>query len=478
MSKQTDEQEQKQQKKNGQSRREFLSNAALGTLGAVSAVGLLNGCAGSGAVRRREGHYVNLHEQAPDGRTLRAGLVGCGGRGTGAAANFLDSGPNLEIVALGDVFRDQLDKCRTTLKQARGVEVADRNCFVGFDAYKRVIESDVDIVMFATPPHFRPEHVKAAIEAGKHVFQEKPVAVDPVGARLMEQTTQKAREKGLCMVSGTIRRRQKDYMETQARVADGMIGEITGATILRNGGALWWVERKPEWTDMEYMLRNWGNFAWLSGDHIVEMFIHELDVMSWYVGGHPQKAVGYGGRQQRVSGDQFDQFSVVYDYGNGKKVHCATRQINDCDNGRTQQITGTDGYADAAGSIYSHDGELLWQYPDPDAEFVSSAEAAGSEWAVHDPYVQEHVELVTALRTGRTINDSDEQIKSTRIAIMGRMATYTGREITWDEVLNSGLRLGPDTYAFGPVTGIPEEPPKVGSAPAPTDRYSEAPVTP
>lgn len=454
---------------NEQSRREFLSNVTWGTIGAMGAAGLLANCSGTAAVRNRDRHYVSLQDQAPDGRRLRAGLVGCGGRGTGAAVNFLDAGPNVEIAALGDVFRDQLDKCRKTLKEARGIEVADKNCFVGFDSYRRVIDSDVDIVMFATPPHFRPIHVKAAIEAGKHVFQEKPVAVDPVGARMMEETTQIAKERDLCMVSGTIRRIQKDYVETQARVADGMIGEITGATIIRNGGALWWVERKPGWTDMDYMLRNWGNFAWLSGDHIVEMFIHELDVMSWYLGDHPQKAVGYGSRQQRRSGDQFDNFSVAYDYGDGKYSHCTTRQINGCDNGRTQIITGTEGYADAAGSIYNHDGELIWQYPDAESD---GAEGTNSEWEVHDPYVQEHVELITAVRTGQTLNDSAEQVKSTRIAIMGRMAAYTGREITWEEILTSDLRLGPDTYEFGPVAGIPEEPPSVGTAPAPTDRYS------
>ena len=459
--------DEKEENKRNQSRREFLSNVTLGTLGAVGAAGMLASCSGTGAVRGSEGHYVVLREQAPDGRRLKAGLVGCGGRGTGAAVNFLDAAPNVEIAALGDVFQDQMDQCRKTLSKARGVEVPDSRCFVGFDSYKRVIDTDVDIVMFATPPHFRPIHVKAAVEAGKHVFQEKPVAVDPVGARMMEETTREAKRRNLNMVSGTIRRIQKDYMETQARVADGLIGEITGATIVRNGGALWWVERRPEWSDMEYMLRNWGNFAWLSGDHIVEMFIHELDVMSWYLGDHPQKAIGYGGRQQRRSGDQFDQFSVVYDYGNGKYAHCSTRQINGCDNGRTQVINGSDGYADAAGSIYGRNGELLWRYPG-----TEGPEGTNPEWEVHDPYVQEHVELVTAIRTGKTLNDSDEQIKSTRIAIMGRMAAYSGREITWEEILTSDLRLGPEQYEMGPVTGIPEVPPRVGEAPAPTERYA------
>lgn len=451
--------------KNEQSRKEFLSTIALGSVGVISASAFLSSCASTKSAKSINEPYVSLSKQAPDGEPLKAGLVGCGGRGTGAAANFFDAGPNLEIIALGDVFQDQLDKCRNNLRQARGIEIADENCFVGFDAYQKVIDSGVDIVLFATPPFFRPQHVKAAIDAGKHVFQEKPVAVDPVGARLMADTASKARNKNLCMVSGTIRRYQKDYIETQRRVQAGEIGEIVGANIIRNGGALWWIERKPEWSDMEYMIRNWGNFAWLSGDHIVEMFIHELDVMSWHVGDQPVKAFGYGGRQQRISGDQFDQFSIVYEYENGKKVHCATRQINDCDNGRKQIITGTKGYADAGGSLYDHSGNLIWEYPHPE-------EGIDSIWTVNNPSVQEHVELITAIRTGNYINDADEQIKSTRIAIMGRMAAYTGREITWEEILNSDLRLGPDDLEFDASYEIPDKPPVVGSAPAPADRYS------
>ncbi|MDX1637154.1 MAG: Gfo/Idh/MocA family oxidoreductase [Balneolaceae bacterium] len=454
-------------KKQEQSRREFLSHLTLGTIGTLGTAGLVTGCSGSNSVRRWQSHTPPpLTEQAPDGEVLKAGLVGCGGRGGGAAINFYDAGPHLEITALGDVFPDQLTKCRSHLKAARGIEVPDDHCFVGFDSYRRVIESGVDVVLLATPPHFRPMHVKTAIEAGKHVFQEKPVAVDPVGARTMIEATEMAKASNLCMVSGTIRRYQKDYVETQRRVASGQIGEITGASIIRNGGALWWVERKPEWSDMEYMLRNWGNFSWLSGDHYVEMFIHELDVMSWHMGGHPISATGYGGRHQRISGDQFDHFSIVYAYEQGRRATCATRQINGCDNGRKQVITGTRGYADAGGILYNHDGEIIWQYPWPEEQ------EGNSPWLVTDPYLQEHIELVTAIRTGRYLNDSEEQITSARIAIMGRMAAYTGREITWEEVCNSDLRLGPDTYAFGPVPGIPEEPPVVGTAPAPTNRYT------
>lgn len=454
--------------KNKQSRREFLSTAAWSAIGAVGTASLLTNCASTSSIKDlREESHLSLLNEAPDGEPLRAGLVGCGGRGSGAAVNFVDAGPNLEIVALGDVFEDQLTKCRTMLKKARDIDVPEENCFVGFDSYQGVIDSDVDIVIFATPPHFRPQHVAVAIDAGKHVFQEKPVAVDPVGARQMMATTKKAKEKNLCMVSGTIRRYQKDFIETQRRVANGAIGEVVSANIIRNGGAIWWVERKPEWTDMEYMLRNWQSFTWLSSDHYVEQFIHELDVMNWHMDSWPVKALGYGGAAHHVSGNKFDHFSVEYEYEDGKKAHCATRQINGCDNAKTQHITGTKGYADATGSLYDLNGELIWEYPYPEDDDTEST------WSVKNPYVQEHIELVTAIRTGNYINDSETQVNSTRMALMGRMAAYTGREITWEEVVNSDLRLGPDTYEFGPVAGVSEEVSVIGSAPSPdSGRYS------
>jgi len=454
-------------KKKEQSRRKFLSDVTLGTIGTLGAAGLIASCSGPGAVSRQyESDTPDISEQAPDGRVLKAGLVGCGGRGTGAAVNFLDAGPNLEIVALGDVFKDQLDRCRTNLKSARDIEIREENCFVGFDSYQKVINTGVDIVLLATPPHFRPEHVKAAVDAGIHIFQEKPVAVDPVGARLMMENTERAIQKGLCMVSGTALRYRKDYIETHKRVSNGMIGEIVNGHAIRNGGALWWVERKPEWTDMEYMLRNWGNFTWLSGDHIVEQHVHHLDLINWHIGINPVKAYGYGGRQQRQSGDQYDVFSIVYEYENGVSVHGSTRQIRGTDSGRVERITGTEGYADCSGAIYSHDNELLWEYPYPDENDTDPT------WKLNNPFVQEHVELITAIRTGGYINDSELQINSTRLAIMGRMAAYTGQEVTWEEILNSDMRLGPDEYKFGPVPGIPEEPPVVGIPSPPTERYA------
>jgi len=449
------------------SRRKFITDLTLGAVGAVGATNLLVNCAGTEAVSRaKDGRPAQLKDQAPDGATLKAGLIGCGGRGTGAAVNFVDAGPNLEIVALGDVFQDQLDKCRESLKAARNIDIPDENCFVGFDAYEKVMDAGVDMVLLAAPGHFRPDHVKAAVDAGKHIFQEKPVAVDPVGARLMMESTERAKLKNLCMVSGTIRRYQKDYMETLRRVHEGQIGSIVSANIVRNGGPLWWVERQPEWSDMEYMLRNWGNFTWLSGDTIVEIFVHEIDVMNSYIKRPPERAIGYGGRQRRQSGDQYDHFSIVFEYDDGMNVTTSHRSINGCDNKKIEKIFCTEGYADASGSLYCHSGELIWEYPYPDEG------DSDQTWRVNNPSVQEHVELVTAIRTGNYLNDSEAQIMSTRMAIMGRMAAYTGRDVTWEEVLNSDLRLGPKSYAFGPVHGISETPPKAGTYRPATERYT------
>ena len=438
------------------SRRKFISNTAMATIGTMGAIQLLNSCAENSS-KRNEIKLPELLSQAPDGKILKAGLIGCGGRGTGAAINYLDAGPNLQIVALGDVFQDRLDKCKAELKTQKNVEIPDEKCFLGFDSYEKVIDAGVDVVLLCTPPHFRPQHVEAAVKAGKHIFMEKPCAVDPVGARSVLVSAERAKQNGLCIVSGTIRRVQRDFMETRRRVLNGEIGEIVSAHIIRNGGSLWVIKRRPGMSDMEYMLRNWANFCWLSGDHIVEQFIHEIDVMNWYIGKNPVKAIGWGGRQRRITGDQYDFFSIEYVYDNGMQTHCAARQITGCSNLTKQLITGTNGFADAKGTIFNLKGEEIWKYPYP---------AEGSTdltWKVKDPYVQEHINLVTGIRTGKTVNDAEAQVNSTLITIMGRMSAYTGKDVTWDEVMNSDLYLGPKTYAFGPVPGIPETIPVIGA---------------
>ncbi|MDP4223562.1 MAG: Gfo/Idh/MocA family oxidoreductase [Bacteroidota bacterium] len=437
-------------------RRKFLSNTALATLGAIGSSGIITSCSDTG---KKHLKLPALLTQAPAGKTLNAGLIGCGGRGTGAAVNFLDAGPDLHITALGDIFQDKLDQCRAELKKEKNIEIPDDKCFIGFDAYQKVIDSGVDVVLLCTPPHFRPLHVEAAVNAGKHIFMEKPIAVDPVGARKVLVSVKRAQEKGLCMISGTIRRVQKDFMETWRWVANGEIGDIVSAHITRNGGMVWVIKRRPEWSDMEYMLRNWVNFCWLSGDHIVEQFIHEIDVMNWYLGRIPVRARAWGGRQRRVTGDQYDFFSVEYIYDNSMHTHCVARQITGCDNLTEQFIVGTKGFANAKGTLYNLKGEEIWKYPYPE-------EGSKDEtWKITDPYVQEHINLVTGIRTGNTVNDGEAQVNSTLICIMGRMSAYTGKDVTWEEVMSSDMSLGPKTYEFGPVTGIPEVPPVIGVEP-------------
>lgn len=439
------------------SRRTFLkSTIVASTVGVTGGISLLSSCTPKKKQSNDIFQLPQLFNRAPDGKALKAGLVGCGGRGTGAAIDFLNSGSGLEIVALGDVFQDKMDACRDILKKEKGVEISDDKCFIGFDSYEKVLDSGIDIILLCTPPHFRPAHVEAAVNARKHIFMEKPIAVDPVGARKVLAAAKRSKSLGLNIVSGTIRRSQKDYMETRRRVLNGEIGDITGAHIIRNGGALWHISRKPEWTDMEYMLRNWVNFCWLSGDHIAEQFIHEIDVMNWYIGKYPIKATGWGGRQRRVTGDQYDHFSIDYLYDNGMRTHCAARQIDGCTNSKVEHISCSNGYADAGGRLFDLKGELIWEYPWP------GDNEKDSEWEVTNPFVQEHINLVTAIRTGETINDSEEQVYSTLTAIMGRMAAYTGRDITWEELMNSDLYLGPKIHVMGKVEEIVEAIPLAG----------------
>jgi len=417
-------------------RRRFVG--ALGAAGAAAAV-LGGGRAAASGTPEEEAVFL---DRAPDGPPLRAGLVGCGGRGTGAALNFLDAGPNLEITALADVFEDRLQGCRKKLEQKKGVEVPDERCFLGFDAYERLIGSGVDVVILATPPHFRPQHFRAAVNARKHVFMEKPVAVDPVGARSVMATARKAQAVGLCVVTGTQRRHQRGYVAAFRKVREGAIGRLTAAYCWWNMGQLWYRERQEGWSDMEYMIRDWVNWCWLSGDHIVEQHVHNLDVINWFKGDHPVKAVGFGGRHRRVTGDQYDFFSVDYVYPDGMRLHSMCRQIDGCANKVGELLVGTAGSTDCRDRIWKPDGATAWKY----------------SGAASNPYVQEHVVLVTAVRTDRPVNNGEQTAVSTLTAIMGRISAYTGAEVTWEEMMESPLRLGPRTYALGPVEMKAEAP--------------------
>jgi myo-inositol 2-dehydrogenase/D-chiro-inositol 1-dehydrogenase len=434
----------------GVSRRGFLSSAVkAGTVGALATGAILSAC-GESTLSYEDLGLPEMLDKAPNGKKLKAGLVGCGNRGTGAALNFLAAGDGLEIVALADVFEDKLNECRTKLSE-KGVKVSDDKCFIGFDGYQKLIDSgDVDVVLLATPPHFRPEHFEACVKAKKHTFMEKPIAVDPVGVRKILAASKKAEAFQLNVICGTQRRHQRDYVASYAQVANGAIGEIRSAKAYWNQAHVWYNERQPGQTDMEHMMRNWNNFAWLSGDHIVEQHVHNIDVINWFTQRTPLSASGYGSRQRRKTGDQYDNFSVDFDYGNGFSMHSTCRQIDDCSTGIGEVIVGTKAMIYLSDiephKIYDFKGNVLWEYEYPKNE---KGESTGRVKLT--PYIQEHVNWVTAIRTGKYINDAEACAYSTLTGIMGRISAYTGKKITWDKIIKSDIRIGPTEYHLGDV---------------------------
>lgn len=383
--------------------------------------------------------------------TLRVGLIGCGLRGAGAAIDALHADPEAKLVALADAFADKATGCRSLLGRDRQVgdrvEVPEEKIFVGFDAYKQLIDSGVDIVLLATPPHFRPQHLEYAIAQGKHCFVEKPVAVDAVGIHRVEAACQEARDKGLSVVSGLCWRYDHGVQETIQRIEDGAIGDIVAIESIYNAGGLWHRGDQPEWSRMEYQLRNWIYHTWLSGDIIAEQAVHSLDKSAWLLGDvHPIKAMGTGGRQQRVDpkyGEVFDHFSVFYEYEAGPRVYFTCRQQVGCTTHVDELVHGTKGRA----RILAHhiNGETTWKY-------------RGRKPSM---YRVEHEALFNSIRKGEPIDDSHHMINSSMMAIMGRQAAYTGKTLTWDDAVANPERLGPTEYAWGdapePVVALPGE---------------------
>jgi predicted dehydrogenase len=423
----------------------------IGTMAVASAGLLLSQC-------KKEPTYPKLTfvDQAPDGPPLKAGLIGCGDRGTGAALQFLKAGPNLQVVALSDVFDDRIQKARETLKEKANQEIADDRCYPGFDGYKALIDSDVDVVLHATPPHFRPAHFDYAVDKKKHVFMEKPLAVDPVGIRTVLAASEKAKQFALAVVCGTQRRHQREYLETRNRVVNGAIGRIVAGRCYWNMGQLWYRPRQRGWSDMEAMLRDWVNWNWLSGDHIVEQHVHNIDVICWFLNRWPTKAMGMGARMRRVTGDQFDFFAVDYTFDESLHMASYCRQIDGCANDVSEFVVGTEGSSNCKDKIWDKDGKLVWQY-------LEEGEEPGK--SKYNPYEQEHVDFVTAIRTNQPINEATDVANSTLTAIMGRISAYTGKEVTWDEMMKSDLRLGPTEYALGPSPLIKAQIPRPGTAP-------------
>ncbi len=378
--------------------------------------------------------------------TLRVGLIGCGSRGRGAANQAMRADPNVKLVAIGDAFADQIETGRKILSKAGGKKFAvdGDHCFVGFDAYKQVVDSGVDVVLLATPPHFRPAQLKYAIEAGKHVFAEKPVAVDGPGFQSVLETVKLAKEKKLSLVSGLCWRYHYGVRETMKRVMDGAIGDIIAIQENYNAYGLWHKGRKTQWSDMEYQLRNWLYFAWLSGDHNVEQHIHSLDKTAWLMHDQPPiRATGLGGRQVRTEekyGHIFDHHAVCYEYANGVRMFSFCRQQDGTSQNTEDYFLGSKGTCNVlAHTIRDRKGEIVWKYKGPGCNM----------------YQVEHDEFFASIRSGKPINNGQYMAKSSMLAILGRMTTYTGQTLTWEQAINSKERLGPPKYEWGSLATPP-----------------------
>ena len=378
--------------------------------------------------------------------TLTVGVIGCGGRGTGAARDALEASTDVRIVALGDVFPDRLEQSRSNLMQfdAAQATVADSNCFSGFDAYRGVLSTDCDVVILATPPGFRPDHFAAAIAAGKHVFTEKPVAVDGTGIRKVLAAGEEADRKGLCVVAGTQRRHENSYLAAMAKLHGGAIGELVAGRCYWNMGGLWNVAPDPSRSEMENQCRNWLYYPWLSGDHIVEQHVHNLDVINWAFGSHPDRVFGVGGRQARTGADYgviYDHFGLEYGYPQGRWALSMCRQQNGTPGNVEEMVTGTQGQMLMRPGFARIENGEAWRYTGPN----------------NNPYVTEHVDLQRAIRSGNRLNETRAVAESTLTAIMGREAAYTGQEISWDQALNSKQDLMPAVLAFAecPTPPVP-----------------------
>jgi myo-inositol 2-dehydrogenase / D-chiro-inositol 1-dehydrogenase len=416
------------------SRRSFLKSTSAAVIGSAAVLNL--------------GFPKTSYAQSTN--TLKVGLVGCGGRGTGAANEALFADPNVVLTAMADAFQDRLDKSYDHLisLHPEKVKVANENKFVGFDAYKRLIDSGVDVVILAAPPGFRPDHLAAAVDAGKHIFCEKPMAVDAPGVRKVLDSARKAKEKSLSLVSGFTFRYDYPRKAVFERVLGGEIGDIKTIYAVRNGGSVWFFPRQPEWSDMTYQMRNWYYYNWLSGDFLVEMVVHGVDMMSWAMGDkRPLRATGTGGRQVRVEekfGNIYDHFAIDYEYENELRGFNFCRQQPGCSTRNTFEIAGTLGNAFIGGNRFEISGKNKWQY-------------RGEK---NNPYQTQHDELFASIRKGKPMNDGEKMVNSTMLAIMGRMAAYSGQTITWEEAFNSNQVLGPENYHWnlkwdGPGIAVP-----------------------
>ena len=457
-------------KENGISRRSFLKSSAVA--GAIGAIGtgsaasvVLTSCNGGEKacalkpLKEPGTYYIpELPDLATDGKELKAGIIGCGGRGSGATFNFLNAANGVTIAALGDTFKEKVDALADKLKKEKNIDVPENKRFVGLDAYKQVIDSGVDVVIVATPPVFRPIHFQYATEKGKHSFLEKPICVDPAGYRIIMATAKQAEAKNLRVVTGTQRHHQRSYVESYKKIMEGMIGEITSGAVYWNQSMLWFRERQKEWNDCEYMIKDWVNWKWLSGDHIVEQHVHNIDVFTWFSGLKPVKAVGFGSRQRRITGDQYDNFSVDFTMENGIHLYSMCRQIDGCASNVSEYIQGTKGsWNSATMEIKDIVGNVIWKY---------DSEAEKANFKQSDPYTLEHVNWINSIRGNKPIQQATETAVANMAAIMGRESAYTGAETTWDAMTASPIDYTPKDLNLGkmdmssftvPVPGKPRD---------------------
>jgi len=406
------------------SRRQFVKKASMAA--AVSGALPYLGCAAGGSKPSMVGAPAVRRGVGPD-KPIRFGLIGGGGRGTGASRNAMNADPKAKLVAVADIVPDKLQRVYDKMKDL--VEVDQKYRFLGFDAYKKVLEQDLDYVILATPPYYRPEHFEACIEAGVHVFMEKPVAVDPVGCRRIIAAGEKAKAKGLSVVAGTQRRHHDGYNQTVKRIHDGEIGKIVSGQCYWNGGQLWYKERQPGWSEDEWMHRDWVNWCWLSGDHIVEQHVHNMDVINWVIGTHPEKVTSIGARHRRVTGDQYDCFSSDFTYPGEVHVHSQCRQITGCQHSVSERVIGEKGWSTCQDWL-STSGKI--EHNDESA------------------YVKEHADLIAGIRTGVMINEAQNVAESTLCGVMARISAYTGQEVTWDKMMQSDLVLTRPDYELTP----------------------------
>jgi predicted dehydrogenase len=405
-------------------RREFLRASTVAAVGA-GVLGNLSSFAGAYAA-------------ADD--TIKVGLIGCGGRGTGAASQALHTKGNVKLVAMADAFKDRLEGCLKGLKNEfsdtpERVDVKPDMQFTGFDAYQKVIAAGVDLVVLATPPGFRPIQFEAAVKAGKHVFMEKPVAVDAPGVRRVLTAVEESKKKNLAVGVGLQRHHQYEYIETIKRLQDGAIGDIHTMRVYWNGDGVWVRPRQSGQTEMEYQMRNWYYFNWLCGDHICEQHIHNLDVANWLKGAAPIRANGMGGREVRKGkdyGEIYDHHFVEFEYADGSRMFSQCRHIPRCWNSVSEHAQGSKGWADISGSHINVEGGEDWRYKGKKA----------------NPYQVEHDDLFASIREGKPINEGEYGALSSMTSILGRMATYSGKVIEWKDALASNIDLSPKSYAF------------------------------